>query len=358
MRILDILTAEQLLAVTAPERLFTGSINEAKQEYHTLVHRWHPDVCTTPEGALVFAHLSNLFNCAREKLTAGTWVEPPERIDEEQPGRRKYRDARTSLVQSFEYKVSKAFELGRMFIAENFVLYEVQHDYDDLFKNAMHTISKLKFESHEMAAEMTPCLPQIVDAFDAIEANILILRKTPDQVLLADLLQHLGGRLDQPEHAGWILNCVLNIACYLRYADLTHNAVSAEALFISPLRHSAMLLGGWWFSQTAGRPLKALPEKLIDQMASSVLDTGVATSENDLTLIRALGRTLFGDLSGSSLDADPAVPRSLAVWLTSASPGDALDDYAEFKYSVLPECFGTPSFVTLDVTPALIYKEK
>ncbi|MFX4865105.1 hypothetical protein ABTB62_20195, partial [Acinetobacter baumannii] len=80
------------------------------------------------------------------------------------------------------------------------------------------------------------------------------IRKTPDQLLLSDVLSFYKTTPFPLAHAGWIINGLLNIACYLEHSRLTHNAISAETVFVSPLRHTVHLLGGWWYSTLVGQP--------------------------------------------------------------------------------------------------------
>lgn len=358
MRDLDSLSASQLLSVTTPERLFSGNLNDARQEYRSLVHRWHPDIATSKEAALVFAHISELYKQAQEHICARKWKEPAQRVEEEQPGVKKYRHSRSGSTHTYEYTVARPFELGTVFLSAHYVLFEVSRDFDDLFGAGLKQLGALGFRNESMAVEMSRYLPQVLDSYEAVESNILVVRKTPDQVLLADLLTHFGGRLEQAEHAGWILNVIFNLACYFEWAGISHNAISAETMFVSPLRHSGMLLGGWWYSAPIGGDLVAVPEYLLNFVPPDVIRDKRADGRTDLELIKALGRRLFGDISGGLLPFDLTVPDPMKRWLQLPSSGQALTDYAEWKYSVLPECFGEARFVRMDVEPAHLYKEK
>jgi hypothetical protein len=81
---------------------------------------------------------------------------------------------------------------------------------------------------------------------------VLVIEKTPDVYRLRDLISALGGSIE-PKHVAWMMNTVLNIACYLERAGLTHNAITPDSYFVSPKYHSGLLLGDWWFAAKAGQ---------------------------------------------------------------------------------------------------------
>jgi hypothetical protein len=79
-----------------------------------------------------------------------------------------------------------------------------------------------------------------------------------------------------------------------------------------------------------------------------------------LELIKAIGRDLIG---ASGTDAtvmcgDKTVPEPIQEWLQLPSSGSATTDYATWKNEVLPESFGPPKFVKLNLASAELYKEK
>ena len=101
----------------------------------------------------------------------------------------------------------------------------------------------LRFADGRMAAQLQPGLPEIAARFETADrlALALVLRKAPDLLLLSDVLAHFNGRMDARQVA-WIISSLLNLACYLDYARLAHNAILTDAVFISPPRHSSALL--------------------------------------------------------------------------------------------------------------------
>jgi hypothetical protein len=357
MRDISSLTAKTLLSIHSPERLFSNSLPQAKQEYRTLACQWHPDRRKEEFAPAVFAHIVQLYRLAQTKLLDGSWDEPCEKIEAETPGIVKFRDSDNGSVRSIECLSVRRFELGVMYVGSHSVAFEVRREFDDLFRNGRRAIHSLLFPDREMAAEMSRCLPEIIGSFNTAFSKVLVLRKTPDQILLADIISHYGGKVEPFEHAGWILNVLLNIACYLQWSGLSHNAIGPETFFVSPLRHSGMLLGGWWYATKEGQALTAVPDRSLGFIPPDIIADKRANARADLELIRLTGRELLGDASGFHLTFDSAAPPALVDWLQLPSAGSAVEDYQTFKHRVLPKCFGAPRFIDMKLEGKDIYKE-
>lgn len=358
MRNLDKIKGRDLLEIDRAEELFSSSSLEAKHEYRSLAAIWHPDRCKDSSGPLVFQRLVELYKEALEKIESGTWDEPYQKVEEQEKGVKKFICKEGKELKSVEYISTRKFELGRAYIGNNSVTYQIGKEFDDLFNNARKHIRQLVFKDEEMAIEMSKCLPQIMDIFQSKSSLFITLRKTPDQLLLADILAHLSNRIEPIEHLGWILNVVLNISCYLEWSGLTHNAISPETVFISPLRHSGALLGGWWYAREAGALLEALPDRSIQYIPPYILDEKRADHQIDLELIKALGRELLSDAPGHRLRDDGTLPEAIRHWLLRAPQAHARDEYRSWKYEVLEDCFGAPSFVAMNLDSIKLYKEK
>lgn len=356
MRLFDSLPAKRLLSICTPEALFSEEPVEAKQEYRALAAKWHPDHCKDASASKVFQHIVQLYREAQQKQADGSWDEPHEKVEEEQWGIKHFISTRRELKQ-VEYISIRPFELGRIYIANHSVTFEIKNEFEDLFNNARRQIRQFRFENADMAIEMTKSLPQIEELFQTKSSLFMKMRKTPDQLLLADILNYYAKRIDPIEHLGWIINVLLNISCYLAWSGITHNAITTETVFISPLRHSGMLLGGWWYSRPTGDDLEALPDRVIELLPDYLVEERIADQRIDLELIKALGRELLGDASGKLLLDDNTLPPALPEWLLMPSSDIAIDEYRFWKYEVLEECFGAPHFVNMDLDSKELYKE-
>ncbi len=356
MRNFDGLKARDLLSNHSPELLFSRKSTEAKQEYRALALIWHPDHSKDAEAGAVFGHIASLYREALNKQKDGSWIEPFEKLEAQEPGLKKFRLSSGEII-SFEYLSIRSFELGLSYIGEHSVLFELRKEFYDLFCNGKRQMLGLRFENEAMCLEMANCLPQIQFSDTCENSCLLSVRKTPDQLLLADLLKQFPGKIEPIEHVGWILNVLYNIACYLSWSGLSHNAISPETVFVSPLRHSGMLLGGWWYARPRNARLIALPDFSLDFIPEDMIREKTADSRADLELIKAVGRSLLGDAAGASLHFDEEIPESISSFLRLPSTGKAVADYKEWKYNVLEDAFGAPRFVPMNLTSKDLYKE-
>ena len=340
------LSAEMLLAIppAEPERVFSGDPETARQEFRTLASIWHPDRCPRPEATKVFQHLSRLYDAALGKLRDGIW---------QTPGRLWLR-ATDGAEFHVRYHREREFELGRLFVGDGIVTTLVDRAHADLFRNALAVIGRLPCADAGMAAEVGRYLPEIVRCFETGAGPVLVVRKTPDLLLLRDVLDHCGGRMDA-RHVAWVLSALLSLACYLDYAGIAHNAISTETYYISPQAHGGALLGGWWYAVRRGEALRAAPAATIQYAPFDVIKRRRGDCRTDLELIRALGRELLGDITGLRLARDKAAPPPMIDWLRLPAGACALDDYQTWQRQVLPESFGERRFVKLDLTRQDLY---
>ncbi|HEY9734412.1 MAG TPA: hypothetical protein V6C89_21055 [Drouetiella sp.] len=356
MRPLEQLTAENILSVKLPESLFSRSPGEAKHEYRILARRWHPDHQNEPEAVRVFVHIVELYGLARKKLAAGDWDTSCEKIEDQKPGLHRFRLTDNS-VKTCRYRACRTFELGKVYISDNSITYEIDNEFKELFEQGRKRIRMLCFRGDAMALEMSKYLPQIKHEFKTSTSSILVIRKTPDQLLLRDVIKHFNGRVAPISHTGWILNNLLNMACYLDWAGLSHNAITSTTVFISPLRHTAMLLGGWWYATKSEQPLSFLPEEALPSIPPDVLRNKRTDPRVDLELIKTIGRELLGDPSGAHLALDKSLPPDLVHWLQLPSSGNPVEEYKTFKRDILVGAFGSPKFVDMRLDANELYKE-
>lgn len=340
------LSAEALLAIplTEPERLFTGDADIAKQEFRALAARWHPDRCPEAGTTGVFQHVNRLYDAATRKLRGGIW---------HTPGLLAAR-ATDGATYPIRYRQERAFELGRLFIGREIVAYVVALDHADLFQNAIQTLHRLPCANTRMAAEVGRYLPEIIRQFETRDGWVLVLRKPPDLVLLRDVLDRCGGGMDA-RHVAWVISSLLNLACYLDYARLAHNAILTDTWFISPPQHNGALLGGWWYAVRQGEPMRAAPAVTVQYAPFDVLDRKCGDSRTDRELIRALGRELLGDITGVRLARAKAAPSPMLDWLRLPAADSALHDYRTWMNRVLKDSFGERRFVDLAVTTDDLY---
>lgn len=343
------LTGEQILAITenAPEKLFSGDLAIAKSEYHALSRRWHPDHNKDSEATAVFQRVTELYHTAQKLISANRWRGAGVLELSGASG------AAALVNRRIPYLKIVDFELGDLYIGETNVVFSVERKNADLFENAKRQIANFKFANARMREEIERNLPGEPEYFATAERLLMVLPKTPDQVLLEDLLEYLGGAIDA-RHVAWIENRLHNLACYFEYAGIVHHDISPRTVFVSPEFHTATLLGGWWYARAAGEKINALPNRTINLAPPDVIRIKRADGRVDLESVRQTGRELLGDANGTRLKTDAKIPAAMARWFNGATSGSAVTDYELWK-NVLEMDFGAPKFVRLDVEPNQIY---
>lgn len=338
-------SAKDILSVppSEPERLFTAP-DTIKADFHNLLRTWHPDHNKSAEAADVTKHLVKLRDAAEEKASAGRWARPGE-IELQGVDGKTYR---------LKFRKRHNFELGEMYIGQTHLVYTIKDEFRDLYENAIKHIENIDYADDAMREQFSLAMPEIVEKFRTTDRLVLVLKKDPDCVLLSDLLDHCGGKLDS-KHVAWIVNRLLNLSIFFDWQHLTHNAFALNTVFVNPATHAAAVLGGWWYAAAKSDKLVALPELADEVTPPDVLSSRKPSNKTGLNLVRAVGRALLGNLHGTKLKWDKAVPRPYAEWLLLPSGGDPRADYTHYNKKLLPECFGPKRFVELPVTAADVY---
>jgi hypothetical protein len=343
------LTADEILAMPekSPEKLFSGVLEIAKTEYHTLCRRWHPDYNRDANATAVFQHVNNLYQTAQHLIETDGWrgagvLELPAAAS-----------GRGLIARRMRYFKRADFELGEMYIGDMEIAFTVKREYADLFENARRRIASFKFANPAMQKEMHRNLPDNAEYFATAERLIMVLPKAADMILLADLLEHLGGAIDA-RHVAWIGSSLQNLACYFEYVGIVHHDISPQTVLVSPEHHSVMLLGGWWYANFVGGKINALPNRTINVAPADVLRNKRADIRVDLELIRQIGRELLGEKGSMPIKTNERIPAAMARWFNGATSGSAVADYQLWR-NMLEMDFGKPRFCRLDVEPSAIY---
>jgi hypothetical protein len=233
-------TANEILAITNVGDVFSNDINIIKKEYQKLAKEWHPDFNgNSLESNTVMTKINLLYEKALILIGENKW-EGTNFIKIPCVNNKSY---------EIKYKVSYNFELGNMYVNDNIVVYIVDGKHKDFYKNGISKIKNFKFVNDKMKEEMQRFLPIINEEFETIDSQYgVILKKTPDLLLLKDVLQYYNNNIPD-KHVAWILSSLYNIACYIDYSNLAHNGITLSNYFISPKYHSGALLGGWWYAK-------------------------------------------------------------------------------------------------------------
>lgn len=341
------ITAEGVLRIPPhePERLFSGDPAAAKGEYRRLVRDWHPDHSDHPMARDVLERVVALYRTAEARFEAGEW-RVPGFADLRRPDGGRYR------VRS---RRRHDFPTGTLHVGDTAATWVLPEEDADLHGRAVAAIRGLSYPDDRTREVISRHMPEIRGEGATDRGPMLSLRKSPDEVLLLDLLAHMGGRLPAV-HAAWCVSRLLHLACYLSWAKLMHGAIGLGTVFVSPKDHAASLLGGWGYSAPFGAPLLAMHPDTHASVPPSAVAARAGDPRIDLECVRTTGRALLGDASGAGLLHDPSLPRPLALWLCQPAGKDATGDYEAWQ-GVLDASFGPRRFVDLPVRPADVYPE-
>jgi hypothetical protein len=310
-------TADTILKIRTPEKLFPNNLSEAKKQFHELSKQWHPDKNSHKDANRVFQHITELYKEAVKRIEAGHW---------ETKDLLTFLDKMSGKTYQIHFLTKKTFELGEMYIGSNHVTYLVDPSHKDLFNNAVRMTKSFTYGSTSMEADVSKRLPGKKATFLTSEGKLgLQFQKTPDLLILRDVVEYYGNSLER-RHLGWILNVLYNVACYLSYADIVHHDISLDTVFISPKYHCGALLGGWWYAKHRKDKLEKLPIRTFKLLPWEVQTKKIALPITDLDLIRALGRDILGDTNGT-LSNIKDVPEPITTWLRSVSSNKAVDEY-------------------------------
>lgn len=346
MRILEKMSASDILAIPTgePERLFSGNQASLRWEFVTLAKIWHPDRnAGSAESTEVFERILALHEAAERKLEAGNWSLPNMLRIETVEGR------------AFLLKVKRRheFELGECAIAAGRVAYLIEKSHGALFTNGLRRIRDVKYPDAKIETDISRFIPKIEATYETASHHVLMLKKTEDVMLLADLIGHLGGQMP-PKHVAWLVSALLNLVCFFEVTGITHNAMSVSTVFVSPKFHAAFPLGGWWYAAKSGAQIEMLPDETFALLPRSMAADKRADIRLDLESVRAIGRCALGDPTGLSLIGRPDLPRPMADYLRLPASRSAIEDYRAWG-EVLKDSFGPRRFVELPVTSSDVY---
>jgi len=337
-------TAGDILGIpeTSPQVLFPGDEQAITKAYRKLVMRWHPDRCGDPKANDVIGHLGKLKAAALRMIGA---VKAPART-------REFRAADGKLFR-FRYNSSHRIDVGEVIVGDASVAYVFERDFTDIADAEQTRVAAIEYADPRMRKEMERFLPSLKKEVRQQDATVLVYSKTPDQFLLVDLIRHCGGRID-PVHAAWIVSGLENIVAYLGWAGISHGAIDATNVLVSPQYHSVALVGGWGFATPMGERPKALPGRTLSALPRMTVAGTPSDPTVDLELVRMTGRECLGDASGGLLVLDKAVPAAMTSWLIMPPSKDAFADYRSWE-ETLAKAYGKRRFVQWDVEPAAVY---
>lgn len=314
-----------------------------KTKFRELALKYHPDHNPgDSEAEEKYKKISQLYEDAKEILKEYQWISST---------RAKFIDADTAQIYMLRFRISREFELGRVFIGDHNVLYSIKPEYSKFYDNAIVSLSDkvIKYKNEKMTKEMSRFIPKIKKTFTDIKGNCNIMfEKTVDMLPLLEVSKYYGNNFD-PRAIAWILSRLYNLANYFNYLKISHCGIDLANCFISPEFHSCVVFGGWWYVAGFGKKLKGMScenYKILNNRGK------IAVISIDLEHLKNVGRELLG---GKIVNHPPNKLKLLVDWLRLPSLGHAYDDYKYYYNKVLPDTFGPPKFIKMELSADALY---
>lgn len=330
-----------------PEIIFIGeSEADLKNIYRKMSALWHPDkhISDKKDTTQVFAHIKSLYESAIKKLENGT-------LGKGLSIKFKTKNGKEFL---FKYQKEKDFELGKVYITNEYVAWCFLSEYKNNAQEGLKRIEGIRFADEKMRKEFSKYVPQISETFETSEYFVIVMKKEKNFLNLKDVLDYYGKM--EPKHMAWVMSTMYNLACFFKYNGIMQGGITLDNYFINPENHEGYVLGGWWYSKTIGEKLEMLSEVAVDVAPVSLLNSKKAEEGLDLEMIKLAGRIMLGDSTGVYLNKNKNIPKRLVSWLRDASLGNSFKDYEIWMNDVLKESFGVRRFIKMDLTANDIYK--
>ncbi len=344
---IDRIDAAAILRVpeTEPERLFGPDPRVLATAFRKLALRWHPDRSVEADAGAVFRHINALHQVAERRAAADDW---------RTPGKVRFTDRRTGKAYDVGYRSRHQVEAGEVYVGRTVVAYALDRDQDDLLPAAMDALDRTRLPKGRLADTYAIRMPRLLRRIDAEDRTVLVMAKTFDQLLLRDLVAHVGA-ID-PRHVAWIVAELLSLCCVHATAGvgLVHAALGPDTLLVSPLHHSVVVAGGWQYAARLGGKLLAAPQRVTDHVPPALLGGGAASERIALDLVRLVAAECLGHAGPAQARHDACVPQPLRDWLASLPAPTAAEDYASWP-KVRDASFGPRRFVRWDVDPEAVY---
>ncbi len=327
--------ASDILAIpeNSPHLLFFN-IDKVEDDYKTLARIWHPDLNSDPQATAVLQHIHLLLQAAHSAKANGTWGYGSSLTVKTQKG-----------MVYHPYLTMKPFELGEIYICADQVIFATRREHDDLCRRFLETTKTFKFADAKMEAEFKTALPQRVHTVANADRAFTFVRKDPENIRVQDILDH---ETMDPRHIAWILSRAYNMCCWLNFSGLMHLDISPESFYVNPATHSGALLGGWFYAKS---PFDA---KALAAPARTAHYAGMDANRAHLSMVKQMGRKMFGLSSIVAMKGAKTVPEYLRKWLTAPASADPIEEYKQW-HTTLEKTFGKRRFTIYPLTRDQIY---
>src|ERR1043165_7553621 len=219
------MTRERIMGAKLAEQVFGSDLTAVRRNYLALAHAWHPDTSREPDPAPVFQKLSELYDDATARMKASLW--PLQAVG--------------------------VFEFGREFIGPTSVAWRFA-DPRDKERLAFRASGMLQSIGKAPARVRDEIAKQCPRGF-AFHGGNVCTAKPSDMIRLADMKHHMCG----PVHVAWLLCSLYSLCSGFDALGIVHAGIGPNTVYVSPSRHLAAVIGGWWHARSWGSDIDAVP---------------------------------------------------------------------------------------------------
>ena len=315
-----------------------------RRRFKAMAAQWHPDVCSHPQAAMVFAHIVSL----RDAALSGHTPKASQGLAREihlSSGRRLA--TRPFSVQSTD--------TGETWVGGRTVSFVFKPDCADLALLARQSWSGLRWADGRMKDAFVSLAPATVPVLDGElrdGGHVLAIRRAPGYVALPDLLRALGGAME-PVHVAWLGSGLFNLVTWIQWMGLAHGGIAPESIFVDPTTHAVALLGGWEYATPLGQRPVALPGTTLAAIPGLEVAGATVDKTTDSLLVREVLRLALGD-PARLCPRVPDLPEPVAQAIAQPPRSTGLEEYKAW-IAVLEEGWGPRRFRVLDIDATRIY---
>lgn len=342
---LPLLTAEAVLAINSPDKLFINDKAEAKKAWRKLVQLWHPNkhLNATRLATEVLIKINTLYEKAEAQFEAGVWG----------TGKFIKWETKTSFLNFTYLEEDTILDFGIQYTGRRQVAFHVPDSNTDMVKNWLMNTDKFHTPALNPAmqknfAPQLSARPTLFTLKD--ESSLIVVPKHPDFLCLKHVLAKRG-QLD-PVHVAWIMSRLTVLNMLLKDRDIPNLEIVPASVFINPSDHTLFLASGWQYALSFDKKAIAAPKKLA-RLCPGISLNGNAQPMHGSVMIKALGRECLGDPVGVLLQKRKDVPKPFTTWLNSPSNNDS---HVEAKrWSEAKDASFKKQFIDLTLTEKEVY---
>jgi hypothetical protein len=295
--------AANILKMTYRELYPDRSPMGIKKTFRKLASDWHPDHNTDSLAPDVFQYIQEMRDRALQLDNTKTFV----------------RKNGTSFNMTFVRETSG--QGMRIFTGKSRIAYLIT-DKTQIANASRH---KWEYASPNMRKEMEPYLRSPV-RFEELQDGMMFIYDRGQEILMRDLID-----LDNVpnEHVTWMISRMMNLACYLEWAKISHAALSPDTMLVSLENHTISIIGPVMFATPFGKRPSCVPSRTLNTNPWLKTKSEVSDGRIDLSLIRQTALDLF-KLPESRLRQNN-VKADIAKWISTPSPRSAIQDYEAWE---------------------------